>query len=166
MSRPAAQAAKARHADGDAAGGKAFGEDIALDGDTLLTVQARGRGVEHQIDSEKCAALLVLAEEHAAIPQHRRTPDACAVQPPRADKDVLRLLVNEHTVADLLGQARERALVQFALARVGGAVALCLLGGLLEKTLRVGTHGLIRRALAAREPQMTAAMAASQTSLP
>lgn len=100
------------------------------------------------------------------LPSKRKLADLVLNEPPRAGKDVLRLLVNEHTVADLLGQARERALVQFALARVGGAVALCLLGGLLEKTLRVGTHGLIRRALAAREPQMTAAVAASQTSLP
>ena len=38
--RVAAQAAEAGHAHGNAAGDKAFGEKIALNGDALLTVQA------------------------------------------------------------------------------------------------------------------------------
>lgn len=57
----------------------------------------------------------------------------CPVQPPLAGEEILRLLVNEHTVSNLLGQAHKCALVQFALAVIGGTVSLRLLGGLLEK---------------------------------
>ena len=83
-----------------------------LDGDALLTVQARGRGVEHQVDGEARAALLILAEKDAAVVQHRCAPDARTVQPPLAGEDVLGLLMDEHTVAELLRQAQESILMQ------------------------------------------------------
>lgn len=163
--RVAAQAAEAGHAHGNAAGDKAFGEKIALNGDALLTVQARGRGVEHQVDGEARAALLILAEKDAAVVQHRCAPDARTVQPPLAGEDVLGLLMDEHTVADLLRQAQESILMQCTVADVGGAVALGLLGSLLEKTLRVGAHGLARHALAAGEPEMAAEVIAGAAAL-
>ena len=55
--------------------------------------------------------------------------------------------------------------MQCAVADVGGAVALGLLGGLLEKALRVGTHGLARHALAAGEPEMAAEVIAGAAAL-
>ena len=73
--------------------------------------------------------------------------------------------MDEHTVADLLCQAQESVLMQCAVADVGGAVALGLLGSLLEKTLRVGAHGLARHALAAGEPEMAAEVIAGAAAL-
>ena len=125
-------------------------------------MQARGRGVEHQVDGEARAALLILAEKDTAVVQHRCAPDARTVQPTLAGEDVLGLLMDEHTIADLLRQAQESVLMQCAVADVGGAVALGLLGGLLEKALRVGTHGLARHALAAGEPEMAAEVIAGE----
>ena len=84
---------------------------------------------------------------------------------PLAGEEILRLLVNEHTVLNLLGQAYQCALVQFALAVIGGTVSLRLLGGLLEKALRVGAHGLSRRVFPVCKPQMTAEMAAAAAAL-
>ena len=55
--------------------------------------------------------------------------------------------------------------MQCAVADVGGAVALGLLGGLLEKALRVGAHGLARHALAAGEPEMAAEVIAGAAAL-
>ena len=55
--------------------------------------------------------------------------------------------------------------MQRTVADVGGAVALGLLGGLLEKALRVGAHGLARHALAAGEPEMAAEVIAGAAAL-
>lgn len=110
-------------------------------------------------------ALLVLAEKYPAVLQHRSAPDPCAVQPPLAGEEILRLLVNEHTVLNLLGQAYKCALVQFALAVIGGTVSLRLLGGLLEKALRVGRSWPVPAVFPVCKPQMTAEMAAAAAAL-
>ena len=154
--RVAAQAAKARHAHGDAAGGKTLGQNVALNGDGLLTVQARGRGVEHQIDGKAGTALLVAAQKHTVIMQHRFAPDLRSVQPALTGGDALGLLVDEQAVSNLLAQARERALVQIEVAREGGAVQLGLILSLLVKALRVRADELVRRARAPCEPQVAA----------
>ena len=66
------------------------------------------------------------------------------VQPPLAGEDVLGLLMDEHTVANLLRQTQESILMQRTVADVGGAVALGLLGSLLERrcvSARMGWPG-------------------------
>ncbi len=134
--------------------------DIALNGDGLLTVQARGRGVEHQIDGKAGTALLVAAQKHAVVVQHRFAPDLGPVQPALTGGDALGLLVDEQAVSNLLAQARERALMQVEVVCEGGAVQPGLFLGLLVKTLRVRADELVRRARAPCEPQVAAQVVA------
>lgn len=123
-------------------------------------MQARGRGVEHQIDGKAGTALLVAAQKYAVVVQHRFAPNLGPVQPALTGGDALGLLVDEQAVSNLLAQARERALVQIEVAREGGAVQLGLFLGLLVKALRVRADELVRRARALCEPQVAAQVVA------
>ena len=123
-------------------------------------MQARGRGVEHQIDGKAGTALFVAAQKYAVVVQHRFAPDLGPVQPALTGGDALGLLVDEQAVSNLLAQARERALVQIEVAREGGAVQLGLFLGLLVKALRVRADELVRRARAPCEPQVAAQVVA------
>lgn len=123
-------------------------------------MQARGRGVEHQIDGKAGTALLVAAQKYAVVVQHRFAPDLGPVQPALTGGDALGLLVDEQAVSNLFAQARERALVQIEVTREGGAVQLGLILSLLVKALRVRADELVRRARALCEPQVAAQVVA------
>ena len=119
-------------------------------------MQARGRPVEQQVDGEGGLGILVAAQEHPVVAQHRLTPDTRAVELSLPRGDGVRLAVDEHAVADLLGQAQQRALIEFAVPGVGGAVEPRLLRRLLGKMLRRGAPRPVGRLRAAREPQVAA----------
>ena len=128
-------------------------------------MQARGGRVEQQVDGEARAALLLAAQKHTVVAQHRFAPGARAVQPALTGGHQLRLLVDEHAVADLFRQTKECVLMQLASAQIGGAVALRLLGSLLEQPLRVRTRRFVRRRHAAGEPEAAAQMVAGAAAL-
>lgn len=158
--RKAAQTAKAADADGNAAGGQASGQNIALCGDGLLTVQARGRAVEQQIDGKTGIALLLTAEEYPSVVQHRQSPDAADVRVTLPGGYSVRLLLHLHAVADMPGQMQDGALIQVIVFEEIRAVPRGLLCRLIEKVLHIGTHGFAGRRLAPGKPEMAAEMVA------
>ena len=156
--RIAPETAKAADADGDAAVRKAFRQNIPLGGDSLLTVKPGGRAVQQQVHRKAGGAFLVAAQKHLIVSQHWQPPDPPAVQMALSGGDGVRLLVDQHTVADLLRQPQEGALIEVAVFDVSGPVSLDLLLCLLKKPLGIGADRFVGRRLPTGEPEVAAQM--------
>ena len=72
--------------------------------------------------------------------------------------DGVRLLVDQHAVADLLRQPQEGALIEVAVFDVSGPVSLGLLLCLLKKPLGIGADRFVGRRLPTGEPEVAAQM--------
>ena len=151
--RIAPQTAKAGDPHGDAAVQQALGQDIPLGRNGFLTVQPGRRTIQQQIHAESGPRFLVLPQKHPVVPQHRLPPYPGAIEPSLPGRHGVRLLVDQHAVADLLRQPQQGAFIQLAVLGVGRPVQPGLLRRLLIQLLAVAAGRHIRRRVPPGKPQ-------------